>query len=156
MKWLRFFSTAALALAFAFIGTAQADIVGKTFNTGQSEEVESQSNTLNILFELCDFDDSMICGRVMEIILPDGSVFAEDSIMPDGTVLQGSYMIQNLVEEAPGQYRKGRILAPDESLRDEKMKFYGFRVDENDDGTITAAGCILTLCPRKLIWSPLN
>ena len=46
-----------------------------------------------------------------EIILPDGSVLEDDSIMPDGSVLQGSYMIENLIEEAPGQYRKGRILA---------------------------------------------
>ena len=29
-------------------------------------------------------------------------------------------------------------------------------IPKNDDGTITAAGCILTLCPRKLIWSPIN
>ena len=150
MKWFT------LLIVFALAAPAQADIIGKTFNTGQSEEVESQSNSLNILFEPCDFDTTKICGRVTEIILPDGSVLADDSIMPDGSVLQGSYMIESLIEEAPGQYRKGRVLAPDESLRDEKMKYYGFRVDENDDGTITAAGCILTLCPRKLVWSPIN
>ena len=73
MKWF----SLALVFALSAFGTAQADIVGKSYNTGQSEEVESQSNTLNILFELCDFDTTKICGRVTEIILPDGSVLAD-------------------------------------------------------------------------------
>ena len=152
MKWLNFFLLAILLAPTV----ASADIAGKTFNTGESEEVDTVANTLNIFFENCDFDESKICGRVMEIVLPDGSILEEDSVMPDGSVLQGSYMITGLVEESEGSYRKGQILAPDEALRDGKMKYYGFRVDENADGTITAAGCILTICPRKMIWSPTD
>ena len=131
--------------------SASAEIVGKTFNTGESEVDTENANTLNIFFENCDFDESKICGRVMEIVLPDGSILEEDSVMPDGSVLQGSYMITGLVEESEGSYRKGQILAPDETMRDGKMKYYGFRVDENADGTISAAGCVLTICPRKMI-----
>ena len=152
MKWLNFFLLAILLVPSA----ASAEIAGKTFNTGESEEVDTVANTLNIFFENCDFDESKICGRVKEIVLPDGSILEEDSVMPDGSVLQGSYMITGLVEESEGSYRKGQILAPDEALRDGKMKYYGFRVDENADGTITAAGCILTICPRKMIWRSAN
>ena len=145
-----------LAMTIAGATVASADIVGKTFNTGAGGEVESLTNTLDIHFEPCESNSERICGRVANIVLPDGTYLTEPSIMPDGTVLQNMYLITDLEAKGGGKYRGGRVFVVDESIRDEKMKYYGFIVDENDDNTITVAGCIGIICPRKLVWTVVN
>jgi len=74
-------------------------------------------------------------------------------MLPDGNPIVGYVMVTGLKVKKPGKYRGGKILAVDESMVKGKMDWYGLKIDDNYDGTLTATGCLGYICPRKMTWT---
>jgi hypothetical protein len=133
---------------------ASAETLEGVYNTGPSRVEEAAGSSLNIIFHPCTDDIALICATVLETIEPNGP--SGETMLPDGSPIVGYVMIKGLEARKPGKYRGGKILAVDESIVKGKMDWYGLRIDDNFDGTLTATGCLGFICPRKMIWTAVE
>lgn len=140
-----------LALLIASVATPANAIEG-VYNTGQTaDEDGAEGETLDIKFHVCDDNADRICATVINV-----RNATEALTLPDGRPVIGFTMITGLQEKSAGQFRKGRINAVDESIRKGKMKWYGVKVDERDDGALEVRGCVARICPRTMVWTPVT
>lgn len=139
----------------AVVVLANADAAGEPlngiYNTGPSLEEGADGASLNIRFHPCVDDPELSCASVVELIEPEGP--SGETILPDGSPIVGYTMITELKSKGDGKYRSGKIAALDESMIKGKMIWYGLRIDNPDDGTLIATGCLGFICPRKMIWT---
>ena len=120
-----------------------------TYNTGASDVEGTDSASLDIRFHACATDPELTCGTIVRLVNPSPN---SSSTMPDGSPVVGFVMITDLKEKSAGKYRGGKINAVDESISKGKMTWYGLKVDNSFDGTLTAKGCLGPFCPRTMIW----
>ena len=149
MKAATIFLTAMTALSPA----APSGLPG-VFNTGPSLEKEADGASLNIRFHPCAENADEICATVLETIEPNGP--SGKTVLPNGEPVVGFTFIRDLKSKGEGKYRDGKIAAIDESLIKGKMVWYGIKIDENPDGTLSATGCLGFICPRKMLWTTVG
>jgi len=139
-----------VALTFSFQHGAVAQMLGEIYNTGTSLVEEANGASLNIRFNPCADNKNLVCAKVIDVIEPNGP--SGQSVLPDGSDIIGYVMIRNLKPRKNGRYRRGRIASLDESMVKGKMLWYGVKIDDNFDGTLTVKGCLGPICPRTMVW----
>ncbi len=149
-------ATAFLYALFSSVATA-APIEG-VFNTGKSDAEETEAGeasdaTLDIRFHACDAAPEETCGTIVRVrdTSPD-----EPNVLPDGSPLVGFTIITGLVDKGDGKYRKGRINAVDESIRKDRMVWYGLKLDRESANLLKAKGCLGPICPRTMYWRAIE
>ena len=147
------FSIAIAVLALGATSVAAQTLEG-IFNTGPSLEEDAKGASLNIRFHPCESNNALSCATVVEVIEPEGPTGA--SVLPDGSPIIGYTMITGLKAKGDGKFRRGKIAALDESMTKGKMIWYGLRIDDREDGTVVATGCLGIFCPRKMIWTEVS
>ena len=144
-----------LFLVLAFLPAAgHAEHISGVFNTGQSDVEGAQGSTLDIKFHPCLDDVDRTCGTIIALNQDDSA--QQVDTMPDGSPIVGFQMIKGLKFVGDNQYKRGKINAVDESIEKDKMTWYGLRVRDNKDGTLTAHGCLGFICPREMVWSEVK
>jgi len=143
-----------LASLLALSASAHAASLGGVFNTGPSLEEEAAGASLNISFHPCSDDEALYCATVLETIEPAGP--SGRTVLPNGEPIIGYVFISGLKPNGEGEFRSGKIAAIDESLIKGKMIWYGLKIDENADGSLTATGCLGFICPRKMLWTKVS
>lgn len=140
-----------IGVFLALASPARAGISDGPFNTGPSLEKEAAGASLNISFHPCTDNESLYCASVLETVEPAGP--SGKTVLPNGDSVIGFEFIRGLKPKGEGEYRDGKIAAIDESLIKGKMIWYGLKIDENADGSLTATGCLGFICPRKMLWT---
>lgn len=138
-----------LGAVFFTAGPVSAASLTGVYNTGVSDVEDSDNVSLNIRFHPCQDDTALTCGTVHRVLNPAPDA---DDTMPDGTPVLGFTMITGLKDKGDGRYRGGKINAVDESISKDKMVWYGFKLDIQDDGSLKAKGCLGPICPRTMVW----
>ncbi|MEM8771719.1 MAG: DUF2147 domain-containing protein [Pseudomonadota bacterium] len=151
--------TVFLGIVFIGFSLSQAGAQNKTvpltqgvYNTGASLVEEAQDASLDIHFHPCQDNEKRYCASILKIHEPNGS--SGQTMLPNGEQIIGFQFIRGLKPVGNGEYRRGRIVAVDESIAEGEMREYGFRLKQNEDGTITARGCLGAWCPRVMTWTP--
>ena len=140
--------------AFSLAGMARAEPLDGVFNTGPSLEKEAAGASLNISFHPCADEPSRHCASILETIEPAGP--SGKDVLPNGERVIGFEFIRGLKLKEAGEFRDGKIAAIDESLIKGKMIWYGLKIDENADGSLTATGCLGFICPRIMLWTKVQ
>lgn len=133
---------------------ASAGGLAGAYNTGPSRVAEAKGASLNIRFHPCTDDSGATCASVLEMVEPAGP--SGRTILPNGDPVVGAVMIRKLTLKRENEYRDGEILAIDESILKGKMLWYGLKIDKKPDGTLAATGCLGFICPRKMVWTPVD
>ncbi|NNE40976.1 MAG: DUF2147 domain-containing protein [Marinicaulis sp.] len=134
-------------IAMAPVSAAAIDGV---WNTGPSNREETKDSSLDIKFHPCDDRPDRFCATIVRLREPRG--VSGYTKLPDGSLIVGYTFIRNLKPKGDGYYKRGDILSVDESMVDGEMRWYGLRVQNNFDGTLTATGCLGFICPKKITW----
>ena len=124
------------------------------YNTGASSLEEAGSSSANIRFAPCPDNIERFCGTVVEIVNPEDPPGPD--VMPDGKPVIGYPIIRGLKDKGDGKFRKGKIIAMDESLEKGKIVTYDIKIDDNFDGTLKVKGCLGPICPRTMIWRAVS
>lgn len=140
--------------ALAPAAPARGETLFGAFNTGPSLEKEAGGASLNIAFHPCSDDPALSCATVLEAIEPKGP--SGRTALPGGDPVVGFVVIRDLKSKGDGRHRDGKIAAIDESLIKGKLIWYGLKIDENADGTLAATGCLGFICPREMVWTPVQ
>ncbi len=140
-----------MAVAFATNAVADEQALRGVFNTGPSLNEAALGSSLDVQFHACADDAAKVCATVIGFHEPNGP--SGETTLPDGSLIIGYTIVTGLKAKKHGKYRGGNILAVDESVIEGEMNWYGLRVDNNFDGTLTASGCLGFICPRKMTWT---
>ncbi|MEO0398613.1 MAG: DUF2147 domain-containing protein [Pseudomonadota bacterium] len=144
---------ASLVFAWGISGLAHAETLSGVYNTGRSSVDDTQSGTLDVKFHPCKDDIALSCGTVVRVVDPADP--SNPQTMPDGQPMVGFTMVTGLEDQGEGKFRGGKINAVDESLDEDKMIWYGVKIDVEDDGRLKLKGCLGFVCPRTLYWTPV-
>ena len=143
-----------VSAGFALPSFAHGQSLTGVFDTGQSEMETGDNSSLHIRFHPCEYDLQLTCGTIEKIIEGDNS--SGEDVLPSGAPILGFRMIENLKDFGDGEFKRGKINAVDETMSKGKMIWYGLRVKNNNDGTLTAKGCLGFVCPRTMVWRAVD
>ncbi len=138
------------AMTIGVVMALPANAIEGVYNTGVSDD-EGDQQSLDVKFHPCEGDAALTCATVIHV-----RNMTDPLVLPDDRPVIGFTMIKNLKKKGDGRYRKGRINAVDESIRKGKMKWYGVKVDTRDDGALEVRGCVANVCPRTMVWTPVD
>ncbi len=142
-----------LAIGLGLGSAAMAAPIAGVFNTGESDAVDDASASLDIRFHPCADAPAETCGTIERV---RDAAPGDADVLPDGSPLVGFTIVRGLEDKGEGRYRGGRINAVDESIRKDKMVWYGLKVDRQGPDLLKAKGCLGPICPRTMYWSAID